>query len=65
VWRASNTLMVLLAYRHGLGRLKLLTFDGSSWTKANEFTVLLSPDTAAPSDMLEKIVSTTDRRARH
>ena len=31
--------------------------------KANEFTVLLSPDTAAPSAMLEKIVSATDRRA--
>ena len=31
--------------------------------KANEFTVLLSPDTAAPSAMLEKIVSAPDRRA--
>jgi hypothetical protein len=31
--------------------------------KANEFTVLLSPDAAAPSTMLEKIVSATDRRA--
>ena len=31
--------------------------------KANEFTVLLSPDTAAPSAMLEKIVSATDRRS--
>ena len=30
--------------------------------EAKEFTVLLSPDTAAPSAMLEKIVSTTDRR---
>jgi hypothetical protein len=30
--------------------------------KANEFTVLLSPDTVAPSTILEKIVSTTDRR---
>src|SRR6266496_89767 len=30
--------------------------------KANEFTVLLSPDTAAPSATLEKIVSATDRR---
>ena len=32
-------------------------------TKANEFTVLLSPDTAAPSAMLEKIVSAVDPRA--
>ena len=31
--------------------------------KANEFTVLLSPDTAASSAMLEKIVSATDHRA--
>jgi hypothetical protein len=31
--------------------------------KANEFTVLLSPDTAAPSAMLEKIVTATDHRA--
>ena len=32
--------------------------------KANEFTVLLSPDTAASSaDALEKIVSATDHRA--
>ena len=31
--------------------------------KGNEFTVLLSPDTAAPSAMLEKIVSAPDRRA--
>jgi hypothetical protein len=31
--------------------------------KANEFTVLLSPDTAAPSAMLEKIISTKHRRA--
>ena len=30
---------------------------------ANEFTVLLSPDTVAPSAMLEKIVSATGRRA--
>src|SRR5712671_6227979 len=30
--------------------------------KANEFTVLLSPDTVAPSTILEKIVSATDRR---
>ena len=30
--------------------------------KANEFTVLLSPDTAAPSAVLEKIVSATDPR---
>ena len=30
--------------------------------KANEFTVLLSPDTVAPSAMLENIVSATDRR---
>ena len=29
--------------------------------KANEFTVLLSPDTAAPSAILENIVSATDR----
>jgi hypothetical protein len=29
---------------------------------ANEFTVMLSPDTAAPSTMLEKIVSAPDRR---
>src|SRR5882757_236626 len=31
--------------------------------KANEFTVLLSPDTSAPSAVLEKIVSATDHRA--
>jgi hypothetical protein len=31
--------------------------------KANEFTVLLSPDTVVPSTILEKIVSATDRRA--
>ena len=31
--------------------------------KSNEFTMLLSPDTAAPSNMLEKIVSAADRRA--
>ena len=31
--------------------------------KGNEFTVLLSPDTAAPSTMLAKIVSAPDRRA--
>lgn len=30
---------------------------------ANEFTVLLSPDTAAPSTILEKIVSAPDRRS--
>jgi len=30
---------------------------------ANEFTVLLSPDTAAPSTILEKIVSAADRRS--
>src|SRR5215470_15659018 len=30
--------------------------------KANEFTVLMSPDTVAPSAMLENIVSATDRR---
>jgi hypothetical protein len=30
--------------------------------KANEFTVLLRPDTVAPSAMLENIVSATDRR---
>src|SRR6266540_1612629 len=30
--------------------------------KANEFTVLLSPDTVAPSATLENIVSATDRR---
>src|SRR6266699_1854709 len=30
--------------------------------KANEFTVLLSPDTSAPYAKLEKIVSATDRR---
>jgi hypothetical protein len=30
--------------------------------EANEFTVLLSPDTAAPSTMLEEIVSAPDRR---
>jgi hypothetical protein len=30
--------------------------------KTNEFTVLLSPDTAAPSAMLENIVSATDHR---
>jgi hypothetical protein len=30
--------------------------------KANEFTVLLSPDSSAPSAVLEKIVSATDRR---
>jgi SAM-dependent methyltransferase len=30
--------------------------------KANEFTVLLSPETSAPSAVLEKIVSATDRR---
>jgi hypothetical protein len=30
--------------------------------KANEFTVLLSPDTVAPSTILDKIVSATDRR---
>jgi hypothetical protein len=30
--------------------------------KANEFTVLLSPDAAAPSAMLEAIVSAPDRR---
>jgi hypothetical protein len=32
--------------------------------KANEFTLLLSPDAAAPSAMLEAIVSAPDRRTR-
>jgi hypothetical protein len=31
-------------------------------SRTNEFTVLLRPDTAAPSAMLEKIVSAPDRR---
>ena len=31
--------------------------------KGNEFTMLISPDTAAPSNMLEKIVSAADRHA--
>jgi hypothetical protein len=57
---AAGNVATLIVTKSPLSPAALVALNDAA--KANEFTVLLSPDTAAPSAMLEKIVSATDRR---
>ena len=56
---AAGNVATLIATKLPLSTAALEALKNAA--KANEFEVLLSPDTAAPSAMLENIVSATDR----
>ena len=57
---AAANVATLIVTKSPLSPAALGALKGAA--EANEFTVLLSPDTGAPSAMLESIVSATDRR---
>jgi len=57
---AAGKVATLIVTKSPLSPAALRALEDAA--KANEFTVLLSPDTSAPSAVLEKIVSATDRR---
>jgi hypothetical protein len=57
---AAGNVATLIVTKSPLSQAALAALKDAA--KANEFTVLLSPDTVAPSAMLENIVSATDRR---
>ena len=57
---AAGKVATLIVTKSPLSPAALSALEDAA--KANEFTVLLSPDTSAPSAVLEKIVSATDRR---
>ena len=57
---AAGKVATLIVTKSPLSPAALKALEDAA--KANEFTVLLSPDTSAPSAVLEKIVSATDRR---
>ena len=63
--RRASEIVTLWRARNGFYHVfrDPLFFSGRDAADVNEFTVLLSPDTVAPSAMLEKIVSATGRRA--
>src|SRR3954464_15949776 len=58
---AAGNVATLIVTKSPLSPAALLALKDAA--DSNEFTVLLSPDTVAPSAMLEKIVSATGRRA--
>ena len=57
---AAGNVATLIVAKSPLSSVALAALKDAA--KANEFTVLLSPDGSAPSAMLEEIVSAPDRR---